>query len=459
MKIFKYILVTLSLVLVVLSCKKEVAENITDPALIVNQEKYDVLKEANKYGNMVYEHYKFNVLTHTVDDYISDPRRGEAKAELVRNVQEYDGLSVDEMLSKALLNKRVSQIQANYLKEWEQLNHSLNGRVGKISDYDIPIKSFEQKLAADKAITDDEKLPILAMSCSLRRYFELKMESLRTQSQAKLLGCAGGIDLDCAVVNGVKLALALIPGGSAIKVILTIFGAAISFSNCGCTTPPNTPANCWDLQGIAIIIDPKDPCARIPGNIKFAAYGTGLAPQSYHFQLNELNIKGDVVRTIADAYRNKPSIQFDYPLIGAGNHFGVTVTASAPTPCKGTAAEQSRDIEFDLYDLFNGAGEVFISSGTGTFTLPVGSMDNYYINGTCLIRPLNQFSWYVPSTGIILITDKAHSYDIQNNTHSLIKWVQNTLTCCGGFAPNATVKAVNDCSGDIREGYFTVRTY
>jgi hypothetical protein len=462
MKIFKYVLITISLVLVVFSCKKEQNAEVSTPNITAPKEKYNILNESDKYGNMIYEHYKFNILTHSVDDYISDPRREILKEELATTLKQFDGLTVDEVLDRALSSKKITQSQANYLKEWQQINHNLNSQVTTAEEYDTPIKNWEKKLADDTSLSDEQKLPILAMSSSVRRYLDLQAESLRSESRAKLLGCLFGINLDCAAINSIKLSVAVITSiGDPVKIIVAVFGSVSSFLTCSCDAPapPPTP-DCWNLQGITVVIDPNDPCANVPGNVRFVAYGTGLlVPQSYHFRLNEVNSKGDIVKNLLQSDNPDNYVQFTFPPISPGNHYRIDVTTLTPSPCKGTIAEQTRTFEFDLYDLFNGAGEVVISSGTGVFELPVGSTDNYYINGTCLLRPLNQFSWNVASTGTALTIDKAHSYDIQDKTHALIKWTQNTRTCCGGFVPFSSVIATNACSGNFRQGNFTERTY
>ena len=404
-----------------------------------------------------YDHLKLYFTQKKAEDYVNPLIRKQTMEALAKVEADYKGLSFEQSLQKAEADKMIRPQMAQAMRELSTVTVAGNNDA-TIGELVARFKAFEEKIYADKALTDQEKMQVGGTSASLRSIIRYQNEidkatilDGRANGNAqprencllgRRLGCFANVFFKAsigAVVTGAITGGAITGPAFVAGIVVGIINIFID-NSCVCGNA-TSGGGCFDIQFLNPVINGSAPCDPAIG---FVVSGPGTLPSQFNWTASFIDANG-FERVIQDV-NGKPTFGPSLlPFIVPDPNTEITLKV-IPLGCQG------KEFKFSLKGLLGDPGSVFIS---GPYSNSLNGTSTFTMSGSCLVNPYNQFSWNQPSVGNIVSGGNTTSANIQFNMK----------TCGNGFYSGCFPAYIighstNPCFDQLQSGdAYSIRVY
>jgi hypothetical protein len=351
-----------------------------------------MIQQAKQAGKTVFEHLRFNFLSHKSEEYVNPAIRAEVMKDVEKMSNSMRGLSIDEKIDKLTREKKISVKEVFYINNLLDICKQFDG-LKEFNSVEKLLNQFNEQLIADKEMVNDEKVLILNTSemikSTLNYYINVAEQNDGLQSRSV---CVFGKKLSCIATALASTILVVIdiaaPNPKTLKIVASVIKSINDISkiftdkSCDCGSTP-----CYNLYGISVFRTQNMDCS---GNlIAFCTYGEGPSPNSYTWQLHELDQYNQIIPGTNNLPNTSvPCIQIS-PNSNLNKKFRLTITTSGAPNCN-NGATVTKEYDFTWGEIVGSPGTVLISGDNNPY---VGNTSTYFLNGSALTNPKNTFNW------------------------------------------------------------------
>jgi Fe-S cluster assembly iron-binding protein IscA len=353
-----------------------------------------MMKQAKEAGKTIYEHLRFNFLSHKPEEYVNPEIRKEVMMYVEKMSTSMVGLSTEEKITKLRNDKKISIKEEFYIRKLFNTCEKFDG-LTNFKEVESLLNNFNNDLINDKEMNIDEKSLILNTSemikSSLDYYINVAIQ-LPENNLSSRSSCIFGKKLTCigsALASTILVVVDIVvPNPKTLKIVASVIKAGVDISkiftdkSCDCGSTP-----CYNLYGISVFRDQNMDCA---GNlISFCIYGEGPSPNTYTWGLHELDQYNQIIAGSGQPINTSgPCIQLS-PNSNLNKKFRLTITTSGTPNCN-NGASVTKEYDFTWGEIVGNPGTVIIDGQSDVY---VSNTSTYFLNGTCLTNPKNTFTW------------------------------------------------------------------